>query len=100
MSLSFAIIGCGNIGKRHAEQIQAVGKLTAVCDIIKSKAEELGKKYNAEVFTSIEELFTNKKGIDVAVICTPNGLHAQHSIRSLKEGCHVLCEKPMAINSA
>jgi predicted dehydrogenase len=65
-----------------------------------SKAEELGRKYGAEIFSSIEELFANKKGIDVAVICTPNGLHMTHSIISLKAGCHVLCEKPMAINSA
>ena len=100
MSLSFVIIGCGNIGKRHAEQIQSVGNLIAVCDIIKSKAEGLGKKYKAEAFSSIEELFANKKDIDVAVICTPNGLHAQHSIFSLRAGCHVLCEKPMAIKSA
>ena len=100
MSLSFAIIGCGNIAKRHAEQIQTAGKLVAVCDIIRSKAKELGKKYNAEVFSSIEELFANKKEIDVAVICTPNGLHAAHSIISLQAGCHVLCEKPMAINSS
>ena len=100
MSLSFAIIGCGNIAKRHAEQIQEVGNLVAVCDIIRSKAEELGKKYNAEIFSSIEELFANKKGIDVAVICTPNGLHAAHSVISLQAGCHVLCEKPMAINSS
>jgi UDP-N-acetyl-2-amino-2-deoxyglucuronate dehydrogenase len=100
MLLSFAIIGCGNIAKRHAEQIQEVGKLVAVCDILRAKAEELGKKYNAEVFSSIEELFANKKGIDVAVICTPNGLHAAHSIISLQAGCHVLCEKPMAINSS
>lgn len=99
MSLSFVIIGCGNIGKRHAEQIQSVGKLIAVCDIVRSKAEELSKRYNAETFTSIEELFASKKEIDVAVICTPNGLHAAHSIISLQAGCHVLCEKPMAINS-
>ena len=99
MSLQFAIVGCGNIGKRHAEQIHSVGKLVAVCDIIRSKAEELGKKYKTEAFFSIEELFANKKNIDVAVICTPNGLHAQHSIASLQAGCHVLCEKPMAINS-
>jgi len=100
MSLSFAIIGCGNIARRHAEQIQTFGKLVAVCDIIRSKAEELGKKYDAEIFFSIEELFSNKKEIGVAVICTPNGLHAVHSIISLQAGCHVLCEKPMAINSS
>jgi predicted dehydrogenase len=99
MSLSFVIVGCGNIGKRHAEQIQSVGKLIAVCDIIKTKAESFGKKYNAEIFYSIEELFAKKNPVDVAVICTPNGLHAEHSIRSLQEGYHVLCEKPMAISS-
>ena len=98
--MRFAIVGCGNIAKRHAEQILAVGKLVAVCDIIISKAEELGKKYNAKAFLSIEELFAYKNKIDVAVICTPNGLHATHSIISLKAGCHVLCEKPMAINSS
>ena len=98
--MRFAIIGCGNIGKRHAEQIQPIGKLVAVCDIIRSKAAELGEKYNAGSFSSIEELFAQKKTIDVAVICTPNGLHAQHSIYSLQAGSHVLCEKPMAIKSA
>ena len=101
MSLSFAVIGCGNIGSRHAEQIQSVGNLIAVCDIVRSKAEELGKKYKAEAFPSIEELLAAKKHeLDVAVVCTPNGLHAQHTILSLQAGCHVLCEKPMAINSA
>ena len=99
MSLLFAIIGCGNISKRHAEQAQTVGKLVAVCDIIRSKAEELGKIYDAAIFSSIEEMFAHKKPIDVAVICTPNGLHAAHSIVCLQAGCHVLCEKPMAIYS-
>ena len=99
MSLSFAIIGCGNIGSRHAEQIQVVGKLVAVCDIVVAKATALGDKYKAAVFNSIDELFKNTMQIDVAVICTPNGLHAQHSISALKAGCHVLCEKPMATRS-
>jgi len=98
MQLSFAIVGCGNIGKRHAEYIQAIGKLIAVCDIDKNKANEIGNKYNAAIFFTIEELLQVKKP-DVVVICTPNGLHATHSIVSLLAGCHVLCEKPMAIRS-
>ena len=61
MSLSFAIIGCGNIGKRHAEQINAVGKLVAICDIVASKAEELGQRFSAETFSAIEDLFAKKK---------------------------------------
>jgi UDP-N-acetyl-2-amino-2-deoxyglucuronate dehydrogenase len=98
MQLSFAIIGCGNIGKRHAAYVQEAGKLIAVCDIDKEKANETGKKYNAAIFFTIEELLQKEKP-DVVVICTPNGLHAQHSIASLRAGCHVLCEKPMAISS-
>ena len=98
--LRFAIIGCGNIGKRHAEQVQAIGRLEAACDIIGSKADELATKFSAKPFTSVGELFSNKNNIDVAVVCTPNGLHAEHTIMALKAGCHVLCEKPMAIKSA
>jgi UDP-N-acetyl-2-amino-2-deoxyglucuronate dehydrogenase len=98
MQLSFAIIGCGNIGKRHAAYVQEAGKLIAVCDIDKEKASETGKKYNTSIFFTIEELLQGTKP-DVVVICTPNGLHAQHSIASLRAGCHVLCEKPMAISS-
>lgn len=36
---------------------------------------------------------------DVIVICTPNGLHAEHTIAALNGGFHVLCEKPMAITT-
>jgi predicted dehydrogenase len=100
MSISFAIIGCGNIGKRHAEYIQAVGKLVAVCDIEESRAKEVGEKFNAAVFNTIENLLSVNIKPDVVVICTPNGLHASHSILALQAGCHVLCEKPMAINSS
>ncbi len=45
-------------------------------------------------------MLENAADIDVVSICTPNGLHAQHTISALKAGCHVLCEKPMAISVA
>jgi predicted dehydrogenase len=99
MQLSFAIIGCGNIGKRHAGYIREKGQLSAVCDIDSSGANKLGKDFNAAVFYSIEELLVSESKPDVVVICTPNGLHAVHSILALNAGCHVLCEKPMAIRS-
>jgi predicted dehydrogenase len=99
MSLQFALIGCGNIGRRHAEHINNTGHLAAVCDIDHTKANEFGKNNNARVYFSTEELLGNEKNLDVVVVCTPNGLHAAHSIQAMKAGCHVLCEKPMAINS-
>ena len=81
-NLKFAIIGCGRIGQRHAGHIQHAGTLVAVCDIDAAKAEELGKKYNAKTYTSIEELLVTEKDLDVIAVCTPNGLHAEHSIKA------------------
>src|SRR5687767_13084990 len=96
--INFAIIGCGRIAQRHAEHINNNGKLLAVCDVVKDKADELAKKYGAVSYTDISELIKNEKDVEVIAICTPNGLHATHSIQSLKAGYHVLCEKPMANN--
>lgn len=96
--IKFAIIGCGRIAQRHAEHISNNGILKAVADIDFAKALELGEKYSATSYNSIDALLANEKDLDVISICSPNGLHAEHSIKSLDAGFHVLCEKPMAIN--
>ncbi|WP_109302003.1 Gfo/Idh/MocA family protein [Aquimarina sp. AU474] len=96
--LNFAIVGCGRIGNRHAGHINNNGTLKAVCDIEFEKAESLAKEYDATAYASIEELLSNEPDVDLIAICSPNGLHAEHTIQSLKSGFHVLCEKPMAIN--
>ncbi len=99
MSISFAIIGCGRIAKRHAEQIAKIGRLVAVCDIVVEKAAELGRDYNANIYDSIENLLDQETDIKVIVICTPNGLHATHAILASQANKHVLCEKPLCINA-
>ena len=71
----------------------------AVCDIIPEKAEGVAAKFDAKPFYSIDDLLQSQIGIDVIVVCTPNGLHAEHSIKFLKAGKHVLCEKPMCLKS-
>jgi predicted dehydrogenase len=96
--LNFGIIGCGRVAERHAEQIASIGKLVAICDIDKSKADAFSGKYNAQAYLKIDELFENEKSMDVVSVCSPNFLHAEHTIASLQNNCHVLCEKPMAIN--
>lgn len=96
--IRFAIIGCGRIGKRHAGHIFNYGRLVAVCDIIKEKADELAAKYNAKSYTDMNEMFREHPEVDVISVCTPNGLHAAHTIAALKSHFHVLCEKPMAIS--
>lgn len=100
MKPSFAIIGCGRIARRHAEQINKVGRLVAVCDIVYENALELSQQYNCNFYLSIEELLQSEPSVDIVSICTPNGLHAIHSIQSLQAHKHVLCEKPLCIHSA
>jgi UDP-N-acetyl-2-amino-2-deoxyglucuronate dehydrogenase len=97
--IKFAIVGCGRIAQRHAEHINNTkgAEITAVCDVVEERSQSLGAEYNAEVFYDIDELLKSSD-IDVVSICSPNGLHAEHSIKSLKAGKHVLCEKPMAIS--
>ena len=96
--LRIAIVGCGRIAQRHAEHINNKAVLAAVCDIDEEKARTLGGNYGTAVYYSIEEMLSAEANIDVVAICSPNGLHAHHSILALKAGCHVLCEKPMAID--
>ena len=95
--IKFGIIGCGRIAQRHAEHIYAKGELIAVCDNVQEKADDLATRYHAKAYYAIEDLLSNEKEIDVIAICSPNGLHAEHAIKALRGGVHVLCEKPMAI---
>ncbi|GEO09947.1 Gfo/Idh/MocA family protein [Segetibacter aerophilus] len=97
MKIKFALIGCGRIAERHAEHIKTYGTLVAVCDVVKERATMFAGKYKVNAYTEIDILLQHEKEIDVVVVCTPNGLHASHSIKALQAGFHVLCEKPMAI---
>lgn len=96
--IRFGIVGCGRIAQRHAEHIHNKGELVAVCDIVADKATTLAKQYHAKPYAQLQELLINEKDIDVIAVCSPNGLHAEHTVLALKAGFHVLCEKPMAIN--
>jgi UDP-N-acetyl-2-amino-2-deoxyglucuronate dehydrogenase len=96
--INFALVGCGRIAQRHAEHINNLAVLVSICDVEFAKAKELSTKYNARAYQNIDDMLAQQKDIDVVSICTPNGLHAEHSIKALKAGFHVLCEKPMAIS--
>ncbi|HEY4151079.1 MAG TPA: Gfo/Idh/MocA family oxidoreductase [Chitinophagaceae bacterium] len=95
--IKFSVIGCGRIAQRHAEHIQQAGTLVAVCDVEKEKADKLAATYNAAAYYSVADML--RQPTDVVCVCTPNGLHASHTIAALEAGCHVLCEKPMALRT-
>ncbi|MDD4516369.1 Gfo/Idh/MocA family oxidoreductase [Massilibacteroides sp.] len=97
--IRFAVVGCGHIGKRHAEMItrEEGAELVALCDIRPQDELNLGA-YDAPFFSSISALLSSDLTIDVINICTPNGLHAVMAIEAIEKGCHVVLEKPMALS--
>ena len=98
--INFALVGCGRISKRHSELLgenQIAGaQLVAVCDKIVSKAQVIADKYSIPVYSCFHDMMKAEK-IDVVVVLTESGLHAQHTIELAPYGAHVVVEKPMAL---
>lgn len=110
--LKAAILGFGGMGHCHASQYTAQKnvKLVAVCDIDPSKFVmdnvelNFGDSGKSDVkslncYTSYEELIAGEPDLDYIDICLPSDLHCEYACRAMKDGFHVLCEKPMALNT-
>jgi UDP-N-acetyl-2-amino-2-deoxyglucuronate dehydrogenase len=100
--INFAVIGCGHIGMRHAEMIRRneEAALLGICDIRPKNELNLKGVEDIPFFSTPEEMLKAIPEIDVVNVCTPNGLHAEHSLKALEHHKHVVCEKPMAITKA
>ena len=112
--LKCAILGFGGMGHFHASQYagQKDVELVALCDIDPKKLEtseasiNLGSSGKSDTrslrkYTSYEDMVKAEAGVvDMLDICLPAYLHAEYSIRAMKDGFNVLCEKPMALNAA
>lgn len=99
--VNFAVVGCGHIGKRHAEMIvrHPEAQLVALCDVAPHDSLALDA-YEAPFYSNIEDLLAAGLALDVICVCTPNGLHAPISLQALEARKHVVCEKPMALTKA
>lgn len=99
--IKFGVVGQGHIGKRHAEMVRRNPdcELVAICDSMPQ--QELGIGDSKEQFhSSMEEMLAAHPEIEVVCVCTPNGLHAEHALKALEAGKHVVVEKPMALSKA
>lgn len=98
------VIGCGGIANgKHlpAHKHNPDSEMVAFCDIIVERAEKAAKEYGipgAKVYKDYKELLKDKT-IDAVLVLTPNISHSFISVDAMKAGKHVMCEKPMAINS-
>jgi len=102
--LRVGIVGCGSVAKeRHIPgfmKIQNKVTLQATCDSHESLANDVAKQYNMpRVYSDISEMLT-RENLDIVDICTPQQVHAPLTVQALEHGCHVLVEKPMALQTS
>ena len=96
--IKFAVIGCGHIGKRHAEMINLNDESELVALIDVKDSGELGvEKFNVPFFNSLEEFLAANIDVDVINIASPNGFHADQALKCLEAKKHIVVEKPMAL---
>ncbi|HEV8569365.1 MAG TPA: Gfo/Idh/MocA family oxidoreductase [Actinoplanes sp.] len=96
---TFALVGAGVIGKHHGLVISQLADridLAAVVDINVEKAERLAAERGGTPFASLTDALATVD-LDVVVVCTPTGRHAEVAIEALAAGKHVIVEKPAEI---
>ena len=109
--MKIALIGLGGRGSTYAHFVQYYGsELVAVCDVnpdqLKKPAETINLGNTGAIdlnsvrkYLSYEEMVKAEPDLDMIDICLPTDLHCEYSCRAMKDGFHVICEKPMALNS-
>lgn len=111
--LNIGLIGLGGQGRAHAKGLMKQGedypgKLVAVCDINPEKFGTVKQEFNiseskSEIgfenyhcYTDMDEMLA-KEALDLVIIALPTYLHKEATVKFLRGGVHVLCEKPMAL---
>lgn len=103
-----ALIGCGRISYKHIEAyIKNSGRLrlVAACDPHQGKAEAKAEEYRKAFPSAAIHLYADYKEMllaerpDIVTIATESGKHPRIAIDCLEAGCHVICEKPMALST-
>lgn len=100
--IRWGIVGPGKIATKFASDLQLVedAELTGVASRSLERAQAFADEYDIPyVFGSYGELFQSDV-VDVLYIATPHNFHKELAIAAMKQGKHVLCEKPMGISRA
>jgi predicted dehydrogenase len=99
-TIGVGIVGTGFIGPAHLEalrrnNINVIGLAESTAELAAQKVKDLGIP---KAFSSYEEMLSDPS-IDVVHLATPNYLHHPQAKAALLAGKHVVCEKPLAMNS-
>ena len=101
MKLKVGVIGCGGIatGRHIPAYINNPNTdLVAVYDSSVEKGEKIEEEYGVKAYKNLSEMLMHP-GLEAVSVCTPEMTHRDIVIEALKSGKHVLCEKPMALDS-
>jgi len=99
--VGFAVIGCGDVGKRHLRSLGAIRRfalVVAVCDVEEKCGREVAGMAKVPFYSDPEDLLA-LDDVEVVDICTPPSTHLKIAMNAMDEGRHVFCEEPLATNS-
>ncbi|MDN0076488.1 Gfo/Idh/MocA family oxidoreductase [Crenobacter sp. SG2303] len=98
--LRVGVIGLG-IGRLHIEgwQQHPNADVVAIADPDLERLARVGEQYGIKARYDRAEAMLATEALDVVSVCTPNKYHKALTLAALEVGCHVLCEKPMAMNA-
>ncbi|MBV6762165.1 inositol 2-dehydrogenase [Rhodococcus opacus] len=99
--MHFALIGCGRIGRVHAESIalHPRAELTRVCDAVEASAREVADRFGGVPGSDVDAVLADP-AIDAVVIASPTPTHVDLLARAVEAGKAVLCEKPIDLDLA
>jgi len=98
--IRIGVIGLG-IGRHHIRgyQTHPAAEVVAIADLDEARLAEIGDQFGVNKrYTSGEQMIA-EAGLDLVSVATPNKFHKSLTIAALEAGCHVLCEKPMAMSA-
>jgi len=97
--LRIAVLGCGRIGRMHAENIHAHprAELAGVFDVVDAAASDVASKLGVTMFTSADEVFASNL-VDAVLIATSTPTHADFIEAAVAAGKACLCEKPIDLS--
>jgi UDP-N-acetyl-2-amino-2-deoxyglucuronate dehydrogenase len=101
MSIHVGLIGGGNISETHARAARAIPgvEIASVYGTNREKVSRLAREFGGTPYENLDA-FLNHRPMDLVIIGSPSGLHAEHGISAARRGLHVLTEKPIDISTA
>ncbi len=100
--LRVCVVGCGDMGMRHARNWSLLpeAEVVAVADTKEERAQQLAELLGLSTWHTDYRAAISTEGVDVISVCIPTCWHAEVTVFAAEHGRHVLCEKPIALTLA